>query len=239
MTSSMREPVSMSAVATMVSAPASSVCRAAAKILARNFQRAGADAARHGIALGALVEGAAETGDGIEQDEDVAAALDQALGALDDELRQADVAGVFLVVGGGPELAAAGQELTEIGDFLGPLVDQDDHDEGVGGIDQHRVGDGLHEHGLAGSGRGDDEAALAVADRGHEIEDAGGKLVGAGLELDAAVGIDGGQFLEGELVAVQVDAALVDLLELDELGAAAVGDGNAGGAGRRRASRCA
>ena len=36
------------------------------------------------------------------------------------------------------------------------------------------------------------------------------------------------QLLEGKLVAVQFDAALVDLLQLDELRAAAVGNADAG-----------
>jgi hypothetical protein len=117
--------------------------------LARDFQRAGADAAAHGVALGTDVEGTAQACDRVHENEHVAAAFDQALGALDHQLRQAHMAGVFLVVGRRPKFAATGEELTEIGDLLGPLVDQDDHEEGVGRVGQHRVGDGLHQHRLA------------------------------------------------------------------------------------------
>ena len=50
-----------------------------------------------------------------------------------------------------------------------------------------RIGDRLHQHRLAGARRGDDQPALAVADRRHQVEHARGKLVGARLELDPAV----------------------------------------------------
>src|SRR5882757_8400742 len=74
--SSMRLPVSIRAVATMVSEPASSVFRAAAKILRGISMSGGIDA--HGI-----IEGASRARDGVEQDKYMFARFDQPFGALD------------------------------------------------------------------------------------------------------------------------------------------------------------
>ena len=193
----MREPVSISAVATMVSAPASSVWRAAAKILR------GISSARElmpplmVLPLEPTLKARPRRVMESMRMKTSRPLSTRRLAALDDESRKADVTGVFLIVRGGPEFAAPGEELAEIGHFLRAFVDEDDHEEGLGMIGQHRVGDSLHEHGLAGAGRGDDKTALAVANGGHQIHDAGGEFVGAGLEFDPAVRIDGGQFLEG------------------------------------------
>ena len=149
----------------MVSEPASSVLRAAAKMLARDFQRAGIDAAGHGASAAGhgVVEGAADAGDRVEQDEDVLAGFDEALGALDGELRDAGVALDVAVVRAGHDLRARDGAL-DFGDFLGALIDEQDDELDLGMIFHHGLGDVLEQGGLAGARRRDDEAALAFAD---------------------------------------------------------------------------
>jgi cobyrinic acid a,c-diamide synthase len=91
----MREPVSTSAVAMIVSEPPFlDVARRAEEALGL-LQRVGVDAAREELArvrrhLG--VVGAREARDRVEQDHHVAAVLDQALGLLDDHLGHLHVA---------------------------------------------------------------------------------------------------------------------------------------------------
>jgi hypothetical protein len=100
-TSSMRLPVSISAVAMMVSEPPSSMLRAAPKKRLA-LQRIGVDAAGEHLAGGWHhgVVGAPEPGDRIEQDHHVAAVLDQALGLLDHHLGDLHVARRRLVESG-------------------------------------------------------------------------------------------------------------------------------------------
>jgi hypothetical protein len=65
---------------------------------------------------------------------------------------------------------------------------------GIGGGD--RVRDRLQDGGLAGFGRGDDEAALALADGGDQVDDPRGGRRVAGFEAEPLVGIDGGEIVE-------------------------------------------
>ena len=58
----------------------------------------------------------------------------------------------------------------EVGDLLGPLVDQDHHQVALGVVGRDRVGDRLQDRGLAGLGRRHDQAALALADRGRDVD---------------------------------------------------------------------
>jgi hypothetical protein len=132
MTSSILEPVSISAVAMMESEPPSSMLRAAPKKRFGPLQRVGVDAAGQHLA-GARhdrVVGAAEAGDGVEQDHDILLVLDQALGLLDHHLGDLDVALRRLVEGRGDDLAL--HRALHVGDFLRPLVDQQDDQEDSG-----------------------------------------------------------------------------------------------------------
>ena len=65
---------------------------------------------------------------------------------------------------------------------------------GVGGGD--RVGDRLEHGGLARLGRGDDEPALALADRRDQVDDPRGRRRVAVLETEPLIGVDGGQAVE-------------------------------------------
>ena len=112
---------------------------------------------------GGEVVRAAQAGDRVEQHDDVVAQLHQALGALDGELGDRGVVLGRAVEGRGDDLAL--HRPLHVGDLFRTLVDQDDHQVALGVVVRDRVGDRLHDHGLAGLRRGDDQAALALADR--------------------------------------------------------------------------
>ena len=193
----MRLPVSIRAVATIVSEPASSVLRAAAKSLARNFHRARIDTAAHRAAAAArrVVKGARRARDRVEQNKDILAGFDQALGALDGELRDARVALDVAVVRAGHDFGLrAGAP--EVGDFLRPFIDQQDDQFHLRMILHDRVGDVMQQRRLAGARRRDDQAALTHAERRHQIHDARGVTIGHRFEFDPLIRVDRRQLFE-------------------------------------------
>ncbi|MDT4829617.1 hypothetical protein FQZ97_630420 [compost metagenome] len=127
------------------------------------------------------VVGARQTGDRVQQDHDVFLHFDQALGLLDDHFRDLHVAGGGFVEGRRHHFAA--HRALHFGHFLGALVhQQDDHDR-VGVVRGDGVRDVLHHHRLAGLGAGDDQAALAHADGGEDVQNAAREVF---LALDVA-----------------------------------------------------
>ena len=104
-TSSMRLPVSTSTEAMMVSEPAILGLAGGGEELAGLLEGADVKAAGAGAAgvLGGVV-GAGEAGDRVDEEHDIAAGLDEALGALDAEIGHADVILDLVVVGRGPDL---------------------------------------------------------------------------------------------------------------------------------------
>ena len=174
------------------------------------------------------VVGASEPGERIQEEDDVGAGLHHALRALDGQVGDAQVALDVLVVGRGPDLG--GHAALEIGDFLGPLIDEQDHHMALGMVFQHAQGDIAEQRGLAGAGRRDDQAAGALAERAEQIYRAGGQAMVLHLELQLLVGRDGGQLGEIGQVAARIDVEAVDLLDEAHLrvGKAAVGRGRGG-----------
>ncbi len=82
-----------------------------------------------------------------------------------------------------------------------------------------RGGDVLQQHRLAGLGRRDDQAALALADRRHQVDDAGRQILGAAvaaLELEALLREQRRQVLEQHLVARVLGRIEVDLADLEQ-----------------------
>ena len=128
------------------------------------------------------VVGAGEAGDRVEQDHDVAAGLDLALGDLEGHLGDVGVVLGRLVEGGADDLAL--DRAAHVRDFLGPLADERDHQEDLRVVGADAVGDVLEEHRLAGLGRADDEGALALADRVDEVDQALAEVLGVRLEVD-------------------------------------------------------
>ena len=131
----------------------------------RLLERGGLQAAGHDLAgVGReRVVGAGQAGDRVEQDDDVLALLDQAAGLLADHLGAVHVALRRLVEGRGDDLALG--VAPEIGDLLGPLVDQQQDQLGLRAVLRDRIGDVLQQDGLARARRRHDQPALAEADR--------------------------------------------------------------------------
>ena len=131
------------------------------------LQRVGVDTAGEDLARVRHhhVVGPGQAGDRVEQDDHVPAVLHQPLGLLDHHVGHLHVAVGRLVEGGGDDLRL--DVLLHVGDFLGPLVDQqhDQHDLRV--VLADGVGQLLHQDGLAGLGRRHDQGALALARAGR------------------------------------------------------------------------
>jgi len=180
------------------------------------LQGVGVDAAGEDFAAGRDdgVVGAGEAGDGIEQDDDVALVLDEALGLFDDHLGDLDMAGGGLVEGGGDDFTFYGA--LHVGDFFRALVDEEDDEDYFRMVGGDGVGDGLEEHGLAGARRSYDEAALAFADGGEQVHDAAGGVLADGLHLDAFLGVERGEIVEEDFVAGLFGGLEVDGLDLDQ-----------------------
>ena len=162
------------------------------------------------------VVGAAELGDRVEQDDDVVTHLDEALGPLDRQLGDRGVVLGGTVEGRGDDLAL--DRALHVGDLFGPLVDEDDHEVDLGVVRRDRVGEGLHDHRLAGLGRGDDEPALALADRGDEVDDPGREDVRLGLEAQAVLRVERRELAELGALARLVGAEPVDRVEVRQRG---------------------
>src|SRR5439155_547086 len=93
-----------------------------------------------------------------------------------------------------------------------PLVDQDHHQVALGVVPRDRVGDGLQHHRLAGLGRRDDQAALALADRRDQVDDPRRQLRPLGLQPQPVLGVQRRQLGEvrpAAAIAVVVAAPAV------------------------------
>src|SRR5690606_247632 len=80
--------------------------------------------------------------------------------------------------------------------LVGALVHQDVHEVHLGVVGRDRVRDVLQHQGLARLGRGDDEAALTLADRGDEVDDPRGQVLLLGLQAEPLLGVQRGQLAE-------------------------------------------
>src|SRR5664279_543004 len=158
------------------------------------------------------VVGAREARDRVEQDDDVALVLDEALRLFDDHLGDLDVPRRGLVERRGDDLALHGA--LHVRDFLGPLVDQEDDERDLRVVRRDGVRERLQEHRLAGARRRDDEAALALADRDDQIEDARREV--RRLEVDPLLWVERREIVEEDLLARDVGVLEVDGLDFDE-----------------------
>ncbi len=179
-------------------------------------QRTGVDAAAQGTAAGGggVVVGPAQPGQRVQQDDDVLTGLHQALGPLHDEVGEGDVLLGRPVEGGGVHLAA--YRAAHLGDLLGALVQEEDHQPALGVVAGHGGGELLEQHRLAGLRRGHDQAALALADRCEQIGDASGQAGGGVLQADAAVRVERGEVAEVRPGAQLAGGASVDARDLGQ-----------------------
>src|SRR5690606_12708789 len=164
---------------------------------------------------------AREPGDRVEEDHHVTVVLDDAPGALVHELGDADVVRGRLVERAGDDLDAL-DRLAEVGDLLGPLVDEQHDDLDVRLVRDDGVRDLLQQRGLPRLGRRDDEAALTAPDRRQQVDHAGGELVLRRLELDARVGEGRDQLLEARALRGLERVDVVDGLDPDQRAVALV-----------------
>src|SRR3954470_22879076 len=160
------------------------------------------------------VVGATEPGDGVEEYDDVVAELDEPLGPLDRQLRDHRV-----IVGGTVE--GRGDDLTlhralHVRDLFGALVDEHDHEMHFRVVGGDRVGDRLQHHRLARLGRRHDQAALTLADRADQVDDASGEDAGLGLQPQPVLRVERHQLVEvgAALGLLRVDA--VDGVKTDK-----------------------
>ncbi len=109
---------------------------------------------------------------------------------------------------GGHDLALDGA--FHVGDFLGALVHEQAHEVHVGVVRGDGGRDVLQHRGLAGLRRADDQAALALADGAHEVDDASCDGVLAVLHMEALVGVDRREVAEAHAVAALLDGRSVD-----------------------------
>ena len=164
-----------------------------------------------------VVVGAGQTGDGVQQDDDILLQFHQALGALDHHFGHMHVAGGGLVKGGGDHLALHGA--LHFSHFFRTLVHQQHHQVHVGVIGRDRVGDVLHHHRLARLGLRHDQRALATADRGNDVDHAAGDVffrLDVALEPHLLLGKQRRQVLEHHLVLVLLGRPTVDGIQLGQ-----------------------
>ena len=105
--------------------------------------------------------------------------LDQALGLLDDHLGHLDVARCRLVKRRRHNLAA--HRALHVGDFFRALIDEQHDEVGVRVVGGHALRQILHQHGLTGLGRRDDQPALSLTERRDDIDDSCGDVFGAAI----------------------------------------------------------
>ena len=135
--------------------------------------------------------------DRVEQDDDVAPVFYQALRFLQRDVADVDVLAGRLVERAGHHLGVlAGDGPDHVGHFLGPLVDEQDDQVRFGMVLLERERDLLEQHRLAGARRRHDQAALPLADRRDEIDDARRQLLGSGFEDETRVGMQRRQVFE-------------------------------------------
>jgi hypothetical protein len=163
------------------------------------------------------VVGAAQARDVVQQDDDVPLVLDQSLGLFDHHLGDLDVADGRFVEGGGDHLAL--HRTLHVGDFFRPLVDQQDDEVAFGMVGGDRLGDVLHHDRLADPGRGDDQAALALAEGGNDVDDPARAILQRrilDLHVEPLFRVERGQIVEQHLVADVVGVFEVDCIDLHQ-----------------------
>ncbi len=152
-----------------------------------------------------------------EQDDHVAAVLDQALGLLDDHLGDLHVTRGRLVEGRRHDLAL--HRALHVGDLLRALVDEQHDQVALRMVGGDRMRDVLQQHGLAGARRRHDQGALALADRRHDVDDAGREILRGRilvLHVEPFIRIKRRQIVEIDLVAGLFRVLEVDRVDLEQ-----------------------
>src|SRR5579863_9997957 len=173
-------------------------------------------------ASGASFDGvvsACEPCDGVEYDDDIASHLHEPAGALENHIGHIGVAFGGHVEARRDDLAIAPRD--HLADFLGPLIDEEHEQDGVGVIHGHAFGDGLQQHRFAGASGRDDQGALAVADRRDEVDRAPGELGAgfrraSGFECEFPLGVRRDERAEIRPACSECRVGAVDLRDIDD-----------------------
>ena len=160
------------------------------------------------------IVGAGESGDGVEENDDVVAVFDESFGFFDDHFCDLDVSRSLFVEGGRDDLALDASH--HVGDLFRAFVDEEDDECDLGVIFADGVCDVLEEVRLAGSGWGDDERALSFSDRREHVKYACGVIFGIVFETEAFLRIERGEVIEKDLVAGFFGIFEVDFVDLKE-----------------------
>jgi hypothetical protein len=113
----------------------------------------------------------------------------------------------------------AAHRADHLGHFFRPFVDQQHDQVDVGVVGDQRMRQLLHHHRLAGLGLGDEQRALAFADRRDQVDDAAGDVLFAldvAFELELFLREQRRQVLEHDLVLALLGRQAVDPVDLDE-----------------------
>ena len=106
-----------------------------------------------------------------------------------------------------------------LGHFLGPLVDQQHDQHDVRMVGGNRVRDVLHQHRLAGLRTGNQQAALALADRRDQVDQPAGDVLVAfhiAFENQRLVREQRRQVFEQDAMFGRFGRLAVDLVDLDQ-----------------------
>src|SRR5690606_8601472 len=77
-------------------------------------------------------------------------------------------------------------------------------------------GDVLKKHCLTGTGRRNDQGALAFADRREDVENPGRHVLGAPLEFEFLHRVERGQVVENDLFEFRIGARSVDVFHFEQ-----------------------
>src|SRR5690606_10313378 len=163
---------------------------------------------------GGEVVGTAQAGDRVQQHDHVAAHLHQALRTLDRELGDDGVVRGGTDEGRGDDLAL--DRALHVRDLLWALDEEHVHGVDLGVVDGDRVRDLLHDVRLAGLRGRDDEAALSLADRRDEVDDAWRERGLRALHAQALIRVQRGQLREVHALAGALRRHAVDGVDLHE-----------------------
>ena len=157
---------------------------------------------------------ARQTCNRVEQNDDVAFMLDEALRLFDDHVRDLHVTCRWFVKGRRNHLAI--HRALHVSDFFRPLIDQQHDQRRFGMILCYGISDRLQQHRFTGTRRSDDQSTLSFAERRHQIDDAGGKIIRLGLHLQLLFGIEWRQVVEENFLSRLVGRFKVDGFDFDQ-----------------------
>src|SRR5512141_2781257 len=189
MISSIREPVSTSAVAMIVSDPPPSAFLAAPK-KRRGFSIVGASVPPERILRPPFCMWLYARAIRVIESRKMIACLPH---SIKRRARSATISATAMWF----SAERSADDAAKVGDLLGALVDQEHDDVNVRRVDPDGVRHPFQERRLPGLRRRHDQASLAAADRSQQVDDAAAHLVRLGLELQPGVWIDRDELLEG------------------------------------------